>query len=290
MTAKAPNILIVMADQMAPAFLPRLWPSPCPRTEYASARARWSRVRQRLLREPAMRAVARLVHGRSFAVADARLRQCRRVRGRHSDLRPRSQASQLPHNFIRQDALLRAGPVARIRAAADDRHLSGRLQLDAGLGSPRSSPELVSQYEFGARRGVMRALEPARLRRRGGIHVRARDLRSRPIERPATVSHGRFVLASARPVRRASTLLGSLSRRRYRHAGARGCARRAFAPLAPRMRDGRRAGDQCSSARCAPCVLWRNRLCRRLARPTHAGFAFGRLGGGHDRHRDQRSR
>src|SRR5580704_11310576 len=50
-----------------------LWPSPRPHTEYAGARARRGRVRQRLLREPVMRTVARLVHVWPFAVAHAGL-------------------------------------------------------------------------------------------------------------------------------------------------------------------------------------------------------------------------
>ncbi len=70
--------------------------------------------------------------------------------------------------------------------------------------------------------------------------------------------------------------------------GAR--ARPAFAPPAPRLRDGRRAGDGGPGARRAPRLLRRDRLCRRPARPAHAGAAFGRLGRGHDRHPHQRSR
>ena len=72
MTAKAPNILIVMADHMR-GVSAYLWPSPCPRAEYAGARARRGRVRQRVLREPLVRAVARLVHVWPFAVTHAGL-------------------------------------------------------------------------------------------------------------------------------------------------------------------------------------------------------------------------
>ena len=71
MTAGAPNFLIVMADQMAPAFLPiyghRLVRAP----HIAGAGGKRRRVRQRLLQQPVVFAFARLVHGRASAVADA---------------------------------------------------------------------------------------------------------------------------------------------------------------------------------------------------------------------------
>ena len=97
------------------------------------------RLRQRLLRKPALFALARLVHGRAPAVAHPRLRQRGRILGRHPDLRPSSAAARLPDHPVRQDAFLRPGPVARLRGAADDRHLSRRLRLDARLGSSARS-------------------------------------------------------------------------------------------------------------------------------------------------------
>ena len=220
MTAKAPNILIVMADQMAPAFLP-IYGHPLVRApNMLNARARRNRVRQRLLRESFMRALARLVHGWPPAVAHPRLRQRGRVRRRHPDLRAWPARARLSHHSLRQDALLRSRSAAWLRAAADDRHLSRRFQLDAGLGSPGASSELVSQHELGPGRRLMRALEPARLRRRSRLHGGARHLRHRAVARSAAFPHGRLVLPSARPVRRASALLGPLSRRGHRHAGA----------------------------------------------------------------------
>ena len=131
-------------------------------------------------RQPTMRAVARLVHVRTFAVgalAFTTTQPNSRPTFRPSPIALR--AARLSHDPLGQDALLRTRSAARIRAAADDRHLSRRLQLDAGLGPSRASSELVSQHELGARRRVMRALEPARLRRRDGLHGRARDLRHR---------------------------------------------------------------------------------------------------------------
>ena len=88
MTAKAPNILIVMADQMAPAFLP-IYGHPLTRAPNMQALAQQRRrVRQRLLQQPALFALARLVHVGPSAVAHPRLRQRGGVRRRHPDLRP----------------------------------------------------------------------------------------------------------------------------------------------------------------------------------------------------------
>ena len=63
--------------------------------------------------------------------------------GRDADLRPRPARRGLPDLPVRQDALLRAGPAARLRGAADHRHLSRRLRLDAGLGRARGADRLV---------------------------------------------------------------------------------------------------------------------------------------------------
>ena len=221
-----------------------------------------------------MRAVARLVHVGPLAVAHEGLRQRSRVRSRHSDLRAWLTRARLSHHSLRQDALLRTRSAAWLRAKAHDRHLSRRLQLDAGLGPPRASSELVSQHELGPGRWLMRALEPARLRRRDGLHGRACDLRHRPIEGSTTVPAGRLVLASARSVRRASALLGPLPRDEDIDMPARGKrARSAFTPPAPRLCDGFRAGDGNASARRAARLLRRDRLYRRPARPAHAGAA-----------------
>ena len=69
MTAKAPNVLIVMADQMAPAFLP-IYGHPLTRAPNMEALAqRRRRLRQRLLQQPAVLTVARVVHVGPAAVA-----------------------------------------------------------------------------------------------------------------------------------------------------------------------------------------------------------------------------
>ena len=59
------------------------------------------------------------------------------------DVRPLRPARRLPHGARRQDALRRAGPAARLRGASYDRHLPGRLRVDAGLAAARRARRLV---------------------------------------------------------------------------------------------------------------------------------------------------
>ena len=62
-------------------------------------------------------------------------------------------ARRLLHLPLRQDALRRPRPVARLRGAADHRHLSGRFRLDAGLPQARRAHRLVVSHSgFGDRR------------------------------------------------------------------------------------------------------------------------------------------
>ena len=67
-----------------------------------------------------------------------RLRQCRRVPLRHPDLRPLSAPRRLPHRPRRQDAFLRPGSAARLRGAADDRHLSRPISAGRPTGTSRT--------------------------------------------------------------------------------------------------------------------------------------------------------
>lgn len=95
---------------------------------------RGRRLRKCLLQLAAVRPLA-LRHGhRPAALQDRRLRQRQRPARRHPHLRPLSAPRGLPHRARRQDALLRARPAARLRAAPDQRHLPGRLWLDRQLG------------------------------------------------------------------------------------------------------------------------------------------------------------
>ena len=174
-----------------------LRPSADPRSKHGGAGEERRRIRQRLLQQSPVFAVARLLHVGPAAVAQPGLRQCGGVRRRRPDFRALPEASRLSNHPVGKDAFLRAGPVARVRRAADDRHLSRRLQLDARLGSSGRSSELVSQHELGPASRRMCALKPARLRRRGGVHGRARDLRYRAVQGSAAVPARGVILSSA---------------------------------------------------------------------------------------------
>ena len=231
MTAKAPNILIVMADQMAPAFLPI----------YGHA----------LTRAPNMQALAKSGVVFDSAYCNSPLCSPSRASFMSGCLPSRTRVydnaaefgadvptfahclrlRRLSDNSIRKNAFLRAGSTARVRRAADDRYLSRRLRLDAGLGPSRASSELVSQHELGPAGRRLRPHQPTRLRRRSRLHGRARDLRYRALQRSAAVSARDLVLASARSLRRAAALLGPLSRFRHRDARRRQSRPRRSTPI-----------------------------------------------------------
>ena len=165
MTAKAPNILIVMADQMAPAFLP-IYGHPLVRAPNMQALARQGVVFDSAYCASPLCAPSRASFMSGLLPSRTRVYDnAAEFARRHPDLRAWLARARLSHHPLRQDALLRTRSAAWLRAAPDDRHLSRRLQLDARLGSPGASSELVSQHELGSRRRLMRALEPARLRR-----------------------------------------------------------------------------------------------------------------------------
>ena len=136
------------------------------------------------------------------------------------------------HLPLRQDALRRPGPAARLRGAADHRHLPGRLRLDAGLrAAGRAHRLVVPQPRLGDRRRRRRDHQPARVRRRGRLPRPAKlyDLARAP-RRPAVVPDGQLH-PPARPLRRAAALLGPLRRL----PGAR-CRRRRRSPTTTRTR------------------------------------------------------
>ena len=159
--AKRPNILIVMVDQLNGTLFPD-GPADFLHAPHLKAlAARSARFRQQLHGLAALRARPRLVHERAIAVAHPRLRQRRRIRLDHPDLCASSARRRLLHLPVRQDAFRRAGPVARLRGAADHRHLSGRFRLDAGLPQARRAHRLVvSQSGLGDRRRRRRDHQP----------------------------------------------------------------------------------------------------------------------------------
>ena len=117
-----------------------LRPSARPRAAHRGAGGKRRRVRERLLQQPAVFAFARLVHGGPAAVAHAASTTTPPNSPPTSRPSPITcSAARLPHRSVRQDAFLRAGPAAWLRRAADHRHLSRRLRLDAGLGPLRRS-------------------------------------------------------------------------------------------------------------------------------------------------------
>ena len=114
-------------------------------------------LRAGLLQQPSLLAVPHRLHGRRAAVAHRGLRQRGRGPIRHPHLRPLPAPSRLPHGAVGQDAFLWAGPAPRLRGAADHRHLSRRLRLDARLGAADAAAELVPQHVVG---GGSRPLRP----------------------------------------------------------------------------------------------------------------------------------
>ena len=171
--------------------------------------------------------------------------------------------ARLSHLPCRQNALRRPGSVARLRGAADHRHLPGRFRLDARLGRSRDPAELVPQYQLG-RSGRRRRHQPARLRRRGRLRFGAGifDIARANDRRP-------FFLLLRSPIRtirsqcRSDIGTAIATRTSTGRWGLRRPARSALAPSAARLRDGRRAGHRGPRAQRAPRLSGRDRLCRR---------------------------
>ena len=131
----------------------------------------WERggVRQRLLRLSAVRALAGGDAHRPPGLLRGGLRQRRRAAGHDADRRARAAGRRLSHRSRRQDALRRPRSAARLRGAADHRHLPGRRRLDAGL-EPLAGPAAALVPHDGERaqpRGHRR--QHADRLRRGGL-------------------------------------------------------------------------------------------------------------------------
>ena len=174
-----PNILIVMVDQLSGTFFPDGPAGFLHAPHLKALAARSARFANNYTTSPLCAAGARLLRGRAAAEPDARLRQRRRIRRRHPHLRPSPAPRRLLHLPVGQDAFRRARPAARIRGAPDDRHLSGRFRLDAGLPQARRAHRLVvSQSRLGHRRGRRRDHQPAGIRRRGRLPRQPEALRA----------------------------------------------------------------------------------------------------------------
>ena len=243
MTANAPNILIVMADQMAPAFLPIYGHPLVKSAAYRGARARRRRVRQRLLREPLC---ARRRAPRSCRAC------CRRARG-STTMRPSSRRhSDLAH-YLRARGYRTILSGKMHFCGPDQLHgFEERLTTDiypADFGwtpdwdRPSERPSWYHNMSSVTRRGLVRAHEPARLRRRGGVHRRARDLRivarandKRPFLLVASLTHPHDPFAIPQ---RYWDLYRDEDIDMPAPAIPRDRARSAFAAPAPCLRDGR---------------------------------------------------
>src|SRR6266568_7669411 len=179
-TSRRPDILIVMADQMAPSALP-FHGNPVTRTPAMSWLAESGVVFDAAYTaSPLCSPGPGIFHDQPAAIADPHLRQRGGVHLRDPHLRPLPAQRRLPNRLVRQDAFLRARSATRVRGAADHRHLSGGLRLDARLGSPARAPQLVSRHVVGYRRRAVRAFQPAGFRRRGGVRSRAVAVRAHP--------------------------------------------------------------------------------------------------------------
>ena len=147
------HIVLVMADQMTPGALPiyghRLTIAPQMQELAAGRRG----VRRRLLQQPALLALARGVHvGRACRRGPAAYDNAAEFRSDIPTFAHYLRRRRLPDDPVGQDAFLRTRPAARLRGAADDRHLPGRFRLDAGLGAAGRAAELVPQHGLGHRR------------------------------------------------------------------------------------------------------------------------------------------
>ena len=114
-----------------------------------------------LHRKPALRPCPRKLHVRPAAEPHPRLRQRRRVSILDPDLCTPPAPRRILHGTVGQNAFRRAGSAARLRGAADDRHLPGRFRLDPGLSQTRRAHRLVvSQSRLGHRRRRRRDHQP----------------------------------------------------------------------------------------------------------------------------------
>ena len=271
MTAKAPNILIVMADQMAPAFLP-IYGHPLVRAPNMEALARDGIVFDSAYCASPLCAPSRasfmsgLLPSRAgvydnaaeFAAGIPTFAHGLRARGYRTILSGKMHfcgPDQL-HGF--EERLTTDIYPADFNWTPDWDRPERRPSWYHNMSSVRDAGVAVrsNQLDFDDETAFMAERD---------------DLRSCAIEGSAAVPAHGLVLAPARSVRNSAALLGSHPRRGHRHAGARSRAGSAFAPPAPRLRDGRGAGDGGPGARGAPRLLRRDRLCRRPHRPAHGG-------------------
>ena len=143
MTAR-PNLLILMADQLSAGAL-RAYGGRTALTPHIDALADARRgVRILLLQQPAVRALALFLLAGQLPSKIGAYDNAAEFPAQVPTFAHYLRAAGYQTAAVRQDALLRPRPAARIRGAADHRHLPGRLRLDAGLDSLRGASRLVS--------------------------------------------------------------------------------------------------------------------------------------------------
>ena len=141
-----------MADQLAAGFLPAYGNALVHAPNLTRLAAQGTAVRERLLQLAAVCAVAGCDADRPAAVADRCLRQRGGAARGRAHGHPPAARRGLQHGADRKDALRRPRPAARLRAAADQRRLSGGVRLDARLAAARRQrAALVPQHVEPAR-------------------------------------------------------------------------------------------------------------------------------------------
>ena len=176
----APNILVVIADQLAASALGAYG------NRYAGADARPARRRRASCSSmpTAPRPCASRRADRCMTAccrrAPARIDNGARARRVGPDVRPLPPRARLPDGARRQDALRRARPAARVRGARDVGRLSRRPRLGARLEARvRRAAAVVPRHVERAARRARARLAAARLRRGGRVPRAARDRRQR---------------------------------------------------------------------------------------------------------------
>ena len=293
--AKRPNLLLIMADQLAPQMLRAYGRSRTLTPHIDRLAEQGRRVRERLLQLPALRAVAVLDVERAAAVPHRRVRQRGRAPRLGAHLQPLSARRGLPHLSRRQDALRRARPAARLRGARHHRHLPVDLPVVAGLAPGRRElARVVPQHAGGARFRAAPAQRQRRLRRRG--RVRGRPLAARAGRRrgrPAVRAY-RVVHLPARPLSRASPVVGAVPRGRDGAPGGGGHSAGESGPAQPAAlvphRAAPRRDRRSRRAAHAPRLLRGHRLCRCQGWQAAGNPRRNRRGPGHDDRLHVRSR
>ena len=127
-----PNIVLIMADQLAPQFT-GAYGHPVVKTPNLDAlAARGMRFDAAHCNSP-LRAVARQPDDRPACQPPGRLRQCGGFRILGADIRTLPAQRRLPDLPCRTHAFRRPGPASRLLGAGHHRRLSGRFLLGAGL-------------------------------------------------------------------------------------------------------------------------------------------------------------